>query len=83
MWLYSYWTSYQTVFSVSDMGLHWAAQPRDGFIPGLHSITLFILKINSITDAVSDGFDKSLFMNDFSVACSSPHTEKTNSKLYQ
>ena len=36
------------------------------------SVTLFVLKINSITEAVNFGFDKSLFVDDFSITYSSP-----------
>ena len=37
------------------------------------SVTLFILKINSITKVANIGMDKSLFVDDFSVSYSSPH----------
>ena len=35
------------------------------------SVTLFILKINSIADVIPASFQKSLFVDDFSVSCSS------------
>ena len=34
------------------------------------SATLFILKINSIADVIPDSFEKSLFVDDFSITCS-------------
>ena len=35
------------------------------------SVTLFILKINSIADVISSSFGKSLFVDDFSISYSS------------
>ena len=35
------------------------------------SVTLFILKINSIADVILSSFEKSLFVDDFSISCSS------------
>ena len=35
------------------------------------SVTLFILKINSIADIIPSSFEKSLFVDDFSISCSS------------
>ena len=35
------------------------------------SVTLFILKINSIADVIPASFEKSLFVDDFSITCSS------------
>ena len=35
------------------------------------SVTLFILKINSIADVIPSSFEKSLFVDDFSITCSS------------
>ena len=35
------------------------------------SVTLFILKINSISDIIPSGFEKSLFVDDFSISCAS------------
>ena len=35
------------------------------------SVTLFILKINSIADVNPSSFEKSLFVDDFSITCSS------------
>ena len=35
------------------------------------SVTLFILKINSIADAIQASFENSLFVDDFSITCSS------------
>ena len=35
------------------------------------SVTLFILKINSIADIILSAFEKSLFVDVFSVGCSS------------
>ena len=35
------------------------------------SVTLFILKINSIADVIPFSFEKSLFVDDFSITCSS------------
>ena len=35
------------------------------------SVTLFILKINSIADLIPSSFEKSLFVDDFSIICSS------------
>ena len=34
------------------------------------SVNLFILKINSITDVIPSSFEKSLFVDDFSITCS-------------
>ena len=35
------------------------------------SVTLFILKINNIADVIPSSFEKSLFVDDFSIICSS------------
>ena len=35
------------------------------------SVTLFILKINSIADVIPSTFEKFLFVDDFSIGCSS------------
>ena len=35
------------------------------------SVTLFILKINSIADVIPASFEKSIFVDDFSITCSS------------
>ena len=35
------------------------------------SVTLFILKINSIADVIPASFEKSLFVDDSSIICSS------------
>ena len=35
------------------------------------SVTLFILKINSIADVIPSSFEKSLFVDDFSISCCS------------
>ena len=35
------------------------------------SVTLFISKINSIADVIPSNFEKSLFVDDFSISCSS------------
>ena len=35
------------------------------------SVTLFILKINSNADVIASSFEKSLFVDDFSITCSS------------
>ena len=35
------------------------------------SVTLFILKINSLAQVIREGIDKSLFVDDFSVSCAS------------
>ena len=35
------------------------------------SVTLFILKINSNADVIPSSFEKSLFVDDFSITCSS------------
>ena len=35
------------------------------------SVTLFILKINSIADIIPSSFEKSLFVDDFSISCCS------------
>ena len=35
------------------------------------SVTLSILKINSIANVIPSSFEKSLFVNDFSISCSS------------
>ena len=37
----------------------------------IFSVTLFILKINSIADVIPSSFEKSLFVDDFSISCSS------------
>ena len=35
------------------------------------SVTLFVLKINSIADVIPSSFKKSFFVDDFSISCSS------------
>ena len=35
------------------------------------SVTLYILKINSIADVIPASFEKSLFVDDFAITCSS------------
>ena len=35
------------------------------------SVTLLILKINSIADVIPSSFEKSVFVDDFSITCSS------------
>ena len=37
---------------------------------GILSVTLFILKSNSIADVIPSSFEKSLFVDDFSISCS-------------
>ena len=41
------------------------------------SVTLFILKINSTAGVIPSSFEKSLFVDDFSISCSSRNMAST------
>ena len=45
------------------------------------SVTLFILKINSIADVIPSSFEKSLFVDDFSISCSSRNMASVERQL--
>ena len=45
------------------------------------SVTLLILKINSITDLIASSFEKSLFVDDFSISCSSRNMTSIEKQL--
>ena len=45
------------------------------------SVTLFIVKINSITSCISNGVDKSLFVDDFGVSYRSKHMHAIERQL--
>ena len=45
------------------------------------SVTLFIVKINSITSCIRDSVDKSLFVDDFGVSYHSKHMQAMEGQL--
>ena len=45
------------------------------------SVALLILKINSITDLIASSFEKSLFVDDFSISCSSKNMTSIEKQL--
>ena len=45
------------------------------------SVTLFIVKINSITRCIRNGVDKSLFVDDFGVSYRSKHMQAIERQL--
>ena len=45
------------------------------------SVTLFIVKINSITSCIRNGVDKSLFVDDFGVSYRSKHMHAIKRQL--
>ena len=45
------------------------------------SVTLFILKINSIADVIPPTFEKSLFVDDFSITCYSRNMSSIERQL--
>ena len=45
------------------------------------SVTLFILKINSIADVIPSSFEKSLFVDDFLISCSSQNMASIERQL--
>ena len=47
------------------------------------SVTLFLLKINSITKAITPNIDKSLFVDDFAIIYSSPNMTTIEKKLQE
>ena len=46
------------------------------------SVMLFILKINSIADVIPASFEKSLFVDDFSITCSSRNMASIERQLW-
>ena len=55
--------------SISELHTQEMGVPQGSIL----SVTLFLIKINSIVNVVNPRFDRSLFVDDFSISCSSQH----------